>query len=227
MQRQENKMKDSQANIAKAEIKQESKIENKKLNESKQPVEIKEENKIENSNEKKSEPKKETSKKTEKQDDKKIEKSKPKKIEAIVNGRNLGISTKHSIAICDFIRNKRADEAIRLLEEVSRIKRAVPMKGEIPHRKGKGMMSGRYPVNASKEFIKLLKQLIANAIVNGIELEKAVIWCKANRAPRPMRRFGRFKFKRSHISLKLIIPKEKKKKTSKRKLKENKSGEKR
>ena len=217
MQRQDNEMKDRPTNIAKAEIKQEAKIENKKLKESKQPSEIKAE-------EKKPELKKESVKKTEKQiqkqDDKKTEKSKPKKTEAVVNGRNLGISTKHSIAICDFIRNKRADEAIRLLEEVSRIKRAVPMKGEIPHRKGKGMMSGRYPVNASKEFIKLLKQLIANAVVNGIELEKAVIECRANRAPRPMRRFGRFKFKRSHIVLKLKVPEEKKKKAGEKKLKE-------
>ena len=86
------------------------------------------------------------------------------------------------------------------------MKKAVPMKGEIPHRKGK-MMSGRYPVKASKHFVLLLKSLRSNALMNELELEKYKIFCKANVAPRPYRRFTRFgarKFKRSHVEIKLI-----------------------
>ena len=89
------------------------------------------------------------------------------------------------------------------------MKRAMPMKGEIPHRKGK-IMSGRYPIKASQEFIKLLKQLSANATVNEVDLEKVKIECKADRASRPYRRFGSMKFKRTHVTLKLKEKVEKK-----------------
>ncbi len=126
------------------------------------------------------------------------------KKEACVNAKDLRISKKHSAAICDFIRGKNIEKAISMLEEVVRIKRAVPMKGEIPHRKGKGMMSGRYPVNAAKEFIRALKQLRANAIVNSLEVERGVIFCKANGAQRPHKRFGTTRAKRTHLTLKLV-----------------------
>jgi len=43
------------------------------------------------------------------------------------------------------------------------MKKAVPMKGEIPHRKGIG--TGRYPVKASAFFIKLLKNFIKSTAV--------------------------------------------------------------
>lgn len=131
-----------------------------------------------------------------------------KKTGAVVNARNLSISTKHAIAVCDYIWGKNIDEAISMLEEVSKFKKPIPMKGEIPHRKGR-IMSGRYPIKASREFIKLLKSLKANALVNGLELEKYVVFCKADVAPRPYKRFGRARFKRSHVTLKLILPRKK------------------
>ena len=142
--------------------------------------------------------------------DKKIEtkrEKKPKRTDAVVNARNLPISTKHSIAICNMIRNKELDKAILLLEQAEQEKIAVPMRGEIPHRKG--IMSGRYPINALGHFIKSLKSLKANAIANELELERYVIFCKADVASRPYRRFGRGKFKRTHLTLRLIQPVEK------------------
>jgi len=57
----------------------------------------------------------------------------------VVNGKDLPISTKHSIAICNFIRGKKIEESVAKLNEVLNFKRALPMKGEIPHRKGKIM----------------------------------------------------------------------------------------
>ncbi len=143
-----------------------------------------------------------------KEKDKKKRKSKligPKKTQAVVNGQNLPISTKHAVAICNYIRGKDIDEAISMLEQVEQMKKPIPMKGEIPHRKGK-IMSGRYPINASKEFIKLLKSLKANAVINELELEKYVLFCVPNVAARPHRRFGRTRFKRTHVILKLIQP---------------------
>jgi large subunit ribosomal protein L22 len=128
-----------------------------------------------------------------------------KKTQAVVNGQNLPISTKHAVAICNMIRGKDIDQAISMLEQVEQMKKPVPMKGEIPHRKGK-IMSGRYPINASKELIKLLKSLKSNAVNNELELEKYVLFCVPNVAPRPRRRFGRTRFKRTHVTLKLIQP---------------------
>jgi ribosomal protein L22 len=131
---------------------------------------------------------------------KKPVKTKPKikKHEAVVNGFGLPISTKKSAAICKFIRRKKIDKAIAELEEVFAKKRALPMKGEYPHKKG--TMSGGYPKNATEDFIKLLKNLQANANVN--ELEKPVITkAIANLASRPYARFGRWRKKRTNVRI--------------------------
>jgi len=136
------------------------------------------------------------------------------KTEAVINGKDLKISTKHSVAICNYIRNKNIDKAIEMLSEVLTYKKAIPMKGEIPHRKGK-IMSGRYPIKALNEFIKLLKSLKANAIINELELEKYILFCKADVASRPYRRFGKGRFKRTNVIIKLILPVKKKTKRKK------------
>lgn len=138
-----------------------------------------------------------------KKDDKKI-----KKTEAVVYGRSLPISKKQAMAIGKFIKYKKINFAIELLEKVSKKKLAVPMKGELPHRKGKtlegkSMMSGRYPINASKEFIRLLKNLSANSNVNGLDLEKTIIFeVIPNQAPKQYHRFGSTQFKRTHVIIK-------------------------
>jgi ribosomal protein L22 len=129
-----------------------------------------------------------------------------KKTEAVINAKDLSIGRKHAVAICDFIRKKDIDVAIKDLEDVTNYKKAVPMKGEIPHRKGMSLASGsgRYPVKAAKIYIGLLKSLKANALVNDLELEKFKIFAMANRASRPYKRFGQGRFKRSHVTIKLI-----------------------
>ncbi|MFA6023217.1 MAG: uL22 family ribosomal protein [Candidatus Pacearchaeota archaeon] len=131
-----------------------------------------------------------------------------KKSEAMVYGRNLQISKKQAIAIGRFIKYKKIPYAIELLEKVVKQKLAVPMKGELPHRKGKtldgkSMMSGRYPVTAAKEFIRLLKNLSANSNVNGLDLEKTIIFeVVPNKAPKQFHRFGSTQFKRTHVTIK-------------------------
>lgn len=173
------------------------------------PVEEKKEDKSEVSEEKKTLKKKIEEKKTEK----KSAIDKPKKTEAVVNAKNLPISTKDSAAICKFIKNKKIENAIADLEQVLLLKKAVPMKGEIPHKKGKGMASGRFPKNAAQSFIKLLKSLSANATYNGLE-EPIIAAAVANIGARPYGKFGWVRKKRSHVKLKAIEkikPKEKKK----------------
>jgi len=148
----------------------------------------------------------ETKEKKKGEEKKKVE-EKPKKTEAIAKGNDSRISTKHAIAICNFIRGKDIDKAADELSQVLNMKRAIPMKGEIPHRKGKGMERGRYPINACKVFIKLLRSLSANSIVNGLE-DPYIFTAKADKASRPYRRFGSRRFKRTNV---LLIAKEKKK----------------
>ncbi len=136
----------------------------------------------------------------------KVEKKKQiavKKDEASINGISLPISTKDSVAICKFIRHKSIEKAIADLELVSKFKKAIPMKGEIPHRKGKGMMAGRYMTKPVGFFIKMLKGLKANSNVNGIE-EAVIVEAIPNRASRTYGRFGRIKRKRTHIHIKVV-----------------------
>ncbi|MDP1729251.1 MAG: uL22 family ribosomal protein [archaeon] len=179
---------------------------------------MEEEQKTEKMEEKKQEVVK-TEVKHEPKEEKKVQ---PKKVEhkkkdsACIRGLGLSISTKEGLHICDMIRYKKIDTAIKMTEEVTKMKRAVRMHNrECGHKKG--MMGGRYPVNASLEFVRLLKNLRATAIYNGMEIENSIISeCKTDMASRPYKRGGA-KAKRSHVFIKLIINKqEKAKKTEKK-----------
>jgi len=121
-----------------------------------------------------------------------------KKEEAVARGLNLHASKKHCMYISKFIKNKKIDDAIADLEDVTKLKRAIPFKGEIPHRKGK-MMSGRYPVKTCKMFMNLLTSLKGNVIVNQMDLEKTRIYSSSpSWASRPMRR-GNTEAKRTNV----------------------------
>lgn len=154
-------------------------------------------------------------------DDKKQGAKKPvvKKEEAIARGSSLPISKKHAMYLCSFIKNKRVDAALDDLAAVLKFKKAVPFKGEIPHRHG--MMSGRYPINAAKAFISILKGLRGNIAVAGLDAEKArIISASASWASR-QRKSGGMRFKRTHVVLKakeVVLPE---KKTMKETAKEN------
>lgn len=137
----------------------------------------------------------------EKKEKPKKEVVKLKKEEAVARGVSLPISKKHSMYISKFIKNKKIDQAIADLTKVISFKKPVPYKGEIPHRKGRGIMSGRYPINASKYFINLLKALKGNSLVNGLNLETTrVYFASATWASRPSRARG--KAKRTNVTLK-------------------------
>ena len=143
-------------------------------------------------------------KKEEKQEPKKEEKKEVKvvkKEEAITKGNNLHASMRQCMYICRFIKNKSIDDAIKDLEDVILYKKIVPFKGEIPHRKGK-IMSGRYPINASKLFIPILKTLKGNVLVNKMDLDKTQIYfASACYASRPSKKGGG-RFKRANLVLK-------------------------
>ena len=124
---------------------------------------------------------------TKKEEKKSNERPLEKKYEAIAKGINLPLSKKQSMYICKFIKNKNIEKAILDLELVAKLKKAVPFKGEIPHRKGK-IMSGRYPQKAAKLFIKLLKGLRGNILQNNLDLDRTRISiASASWASRPLR----------------------------------------
>jgi ribosomal protein L22 len=154
---------------------------------------------------------KETPKKEEK---KKVEVKKVKKESVSVNVENVHGSTKVSAAICKFIKHKTIAVAISDLEQVVLLKKAVPMKGEIPHRKGK-IMSGRFPARAAKEFIILLKSLQGNA--NNHDVENPLISeAIANKGTTTYAKGGRARAKRTHVKIVAISKKEKLKKENKK-----------
>lgn len=137
-------------------------------------------------------------------------KAAPKREEVTALGRGLPISLKHSMYVSSFIKRRSIDNAIAALQDVALLRRAVPFKGEIPHRSEPGMMSGRYPQSAALAFIRVLKNLKGNAIAHGLDLEKTqVSYSSASWASRPMRRGGR-KAKRVNLTLKATEMKEEK-----------------
>ena len=186
----------------KVEDKEEGKIQETKIQTTETPTTEKEEKKTED-------------KKT-KDEKKEVKKSvkKIKKEEVYVNAKSIPISTKYAMSICKFIKGKRIGDAIRDLEQVMLLKKAVPMKGEYSHRKGKGMSGGAFPQRAAGHFIVLLKSLAGNANNHEIN-EPIIVEASANWAPAPRGRFGRVKRKRTHITLRAIEIKIKDKKNKK------------
>lgn len=131
---------------------------------------------------------------------KKVEvKKAPKKESVKAYGKSITSSTKVAAAICKFLKNKTLDQAMKDLEAVTQLKKAVPMKGEIPHRKGK-MMSGRFPERAAKEFIVIIKNLQNNANQHDVE-NPIIVEAIANKAQRPFAKGGRARKKKSHVVL--------------------------
>ncbi|MEK6844876.1 MAG: uL22 family ribosomal protein [Nanoarchaeota archaeon] len=126
-----------------------------------------------------------------------------KRDEAVVNIQNAPVSTKYSKNICKFIKNKQIGKAINDLEQVLVHKKAIPMRGGVGHKKSAGSFasgSGKYPKDATEYFIKLLKSLSSNAIINGLE-NSTITEAISNIGQKPRARFGRWKRKRTHIRL--------------------------
>lgn len=176
----------------KPEEKIEEKMEEKEEETKKEAVEEKKEKETQESGDKKTKKERAEAKKAEK---------KVKKEEVYVNAKSVPVSTKYAISICKFVKGKRIGDAIRDLEQVALLKKSVPMKGEYPHRKGKGISSGKFPQRAAKHFIILLKSLAGNANNHEI-IEPIIVEAYANWAPAPRGRFGRFRRKRTHVTIK-------------------------
>ncbi len=180
-----------------------TKVNNEKIKPAKAVKEEKmEEKKIEVKNEEKTMEEKTTEVKEEMKTEKKkeIKKEKIAKEFAIVNGAALRISSKSCYGICKMIKGKTPEKAIEMLDLVIKGKLAVRMpQRELPHQKGKGVAGGRFPVNAAMGMKDMVKQLRANADVNGVE-NPVIFIAKADKGSRPHKREGR-RAKRTNVYL--------------------------
>jgi len=149
-------------------------------------------------------PEKVETKTEEKKETKKPVKAKEisKKDVAVANGFSMKISPKQSKYVCKLLRGKTPEAAVARLQAVIDEKRPVPMAAlEVGHKKGKGLAGGKFPKNACKEIITIVKQAGANAVVAGIEAPVITI-ARADRASAPFRRAGR-RAKRTHLLIEI------------------------
>jgi len=137
---------------------------------------------------------------------------------ARVLGRDLSISTKQSIEVCNFIRKKTVKKAKALLNRVIEEKEAVPFKRfnkDMGHKPG--IAAGRFPQKTTKQIIGLLDEVEANAQNKGLDVDNLYInHICAHKASAPWHygRQRRIKMKRTHIE---IVVEEKETKKEKQK----------
>ena len=127
-----------------------------------------------------------------------------RKTSARAIGKDLPISPKVSIEICNFLRHKELDKAIATLKRVMQKTEPVPFKrftNALGHKPG--MASGRYPIKASGEIVQLLENAKANAANLGLSGTLVISHMAANRANEPYRngRKSRVTFKRTHVEV--------------------------
>jgi len=97
---------------------------------------------------------------------------------------------------------KSPEAAVKRLQDVIDEKRPVPMAGlEVGHKRGRGLAGGKFPKNACKAILEIVKQAEANSVVAGIESPIITI-VKADRASAPYRRAGQ-RAKRTHIHIEI------------------------
>ena len=105
------------------------------------------------------------------------EEDKAKSAKAV--GNSLQISPKHAVELCRELRGKKLDVAKSYLENVINMDQPVPFKRhnkQVGHRKGlKGWPTGRYPVKAATQILKVLENAEANAEYKGLDTENLKI----------------------------------------------------
>lgn len=125
---------------------------------------------------------------------------------ARVIGRDLPISTKQAIEICNFIRKKNLQKVKEILSRVIAMKTAIPFKKfkrDVGHKRGR-IAAGRYPVKSAQYILKLLNALEISAQNKGLDPNSLFIkTIIANKASRPWHygRQRRIKMKRTHVEI--------------------------
>lgn len=156
---------------------------------------------------------------------------------ARATGRDISISTKNSIEICNFIRGKKLVRAKAILNDAIDMKKPIPFTrytNGVGHKRG--MAAGRFAINACKEILAILESAEINAQQKGLDTSRLdIVHICAQMASRP-HHYGRkrgVKMKRTHIEIVLgeikgneDDPKKSAKKDNKIEKKEEKEGKK-
>ena len=106
---------------------------------------------------------------------------------AKAKANELNMSPKHSIEIATFIRHQRVNDAITYLKDVIGLKKAIPFRRfnrNVAHKRGLpgSWDAGRYPVKASREYIRVLESVKKNAEYIGLDADNLeIIHVSANR----------------------------------------------
>jgi large subunit ribosomal protein L22 len=106
--------------------------------------------------------------------------------------REKTISHKHAREIAVKIKGMSIESARNYLQDVIRLKRAVPFRryyNEVGHKSDTGVMAGRYPQKAATEFVKLLDNLESNAEYRGMDLDRLKIINATIHKGRKLQRF--------------------------------------
>lgn len=103
----------------------------------------------------------------------------------------LHISPKHALEVCRAIKGKKVEVAESYLEDVLDMKVAVPFrryKKKVAHRRGlKNWYAGRYPMKATDEILKLLRNAKGNAEYKGLDLDALRVLHVATKEGRTIR----------------------------------------
>ncbi|MFQ5474642.1 MAG: 50S ribosomal protein L22 [Candidatus Nanoarchaeia archaeon] len=130
-------------------------------------------------------------------------------------GRDIAVSTKQAIEMCNALRRKNLQYAKAFLEQVVQKKQYVlytRFTNGIGHRKGGG--AGAYPVKTATAVLGLLNTVEVNAQNKGLNTgQLSIIHICAQKASRPMHqgRKRRSEFKRSHVEVVVAEVEQKKK----------------
>lgn len=106
---------------------------------------------------------------------------------AKAKANELNMSPKHSIEIATFIRHQQVNDAIAYLNEVVGLKKAIPFRRfnrNVAHKRGLpgNWDAGRYPVKASRAYIRILESVKKNAEYIGLDADNLeIIHVSANR----------------------------------------------
>jgi len=125
------------------------------------------------------------------------------------SGREADISPKAAREICVMIKGMSIARAKKLLDDVIAKKQAVPFrryKKEVPHKSSQFKFhAGGYPVKATKEILKIIKNLEANAEFKGLNTEKMIIIHAAAMRGMKVRRYVPRAFGRSSPSFNTLV----------------------
>ncbi len=106
------------------------------------------------------------------------------------------ISPKEAAEVARELRGKMLNEAMEYLKRVIKMKEPVPLRWynrKVAHKRGlgakAGIPSGRYPVKVAQYYLKLLKNVQANAENKGLDTEKLKIVHIASHKGRTIKRW--------------------------------------